>query len=277
MITIKEFQDRQFKDKEEMFKALRDNKQALIAQKKMITKEADTVEYLPIAMNKDGEVIKADTIDISSIKTLKMDLAINTTKIMDSHSDAHFDGLWNKSLKERKSLYLLQEHKMQFAGIITDDVKASVKTMTWKELGADYDGETQVLLFKVNVDKERNPFMFEQYAKGYVKNHSVGMRYVKMELAMNSDSKYDEEEKAVWDKYIDEIVNKEQAEAQGYFWAILEAKVIEGSAVPVGSNTITPTISTESKEAVLDTSMEIEAAKALRTEEQRKEYLTNLI
>jgi hypothetical protein len=57
--------------------------------------------------------------------------------------------------------------------------------------------------------------MFNQYAKGYVKEHSVGMRYVK-ELAVNSDSKYDAEEKAIWDKYIDEIVNK-VAEEQSYF------------------------------------------------------------
>lgn len=248
MITIKEFPDKRFTNKEDMFKALRENKDALIAQKKMITKFADTVEHTPKALNNKGEAIKADTVDISTIKSLDMDLAINTTKLMDSHSDVHFDGLWNKSLKEKKSLYLLQEHKMQFSNIITDDVKASAKEMTWKELGADYPGSTQVLLFNVNVSKERNPFMFEQYAKGYVKNHSVGMRYVKLDLAMNSDSKYDEEEKAIWDKYINDIVNKEQAEAQGYFWAVHEAKVIEGSAVPIGSNTITPTINTESKE-----------------------------
>ena len=248
MITIKEFPDKRFTNKEDMFKALRENKDALIAQKKMITKFADTVEHTPKALNNKGEAIKADTVDISTIKSLDMDLAINTTKLMDSHSDVHFDGLWNKSLKEKKSLYLLQEHKMQFSNIIIDDVKASAKEMTWKELGADYPGSTQVLLFNVNVSKERNPFMFEQYAKGYVKNHSVGMRYVKLDLAMNSDSKYDEEEKAIWDKYINDIVNKEQAEAQGYFWAVHEAKVIEGSAVPIGSNTITPTINTESKE-----------------------------
>ena len=261
MITIKEFPEKQFNDKEEMFKALRENKNALIAQKKMITKQADTVLYIPVIEDSKGEVVKADTVDISTINKLQMDLAINTTKIMDSHSDVHFNGLWNKSLKEQKSLYLLQEHKMQFSNIITDDVKASAKEMTWKELGADYPGNTQVLLFKVNVSKERNGFMFEQYAKGYVKNHSVGMRYVKLDLAMDSDSKYDKEEKEVWDKYIDEIVNKEQAEAQGYFWAVREAKIIEGSAVPVGSNTITPTINTETKEAVIDTSNQ-EAAEA---------------
>jgi hypothetical protein len=44
-----------------------------------------------------------------------------------------------------------------------------------------------------------------------------------------------QEEKAVWDKYIDEIVNKVQIEEQSY-WAVSEAKAIEGSAVVKGSN-----------------------------------------
>lgn len=253
MYRIKEFPDKSFSDQGEMFKALRESKHILIAQKKMVTKLADPVFFHPISIGESGEVLKADTFDPASINTLSLDLAINTTKVMDSHSDVHFDGTWNKSVKEKKDIYLLQEHKMSFSNIITDDVKAMVREMTWKELGADYPGTTQVLLFKANITKERNPFMFEQYAKGYVKNHSVGMRYVNLELALNSDSKYDKEEKEIYDKYIDLIVNRDEVEAQGYFWAVHEAKIIEGSAVPVGSNTITPVISSRSKGAVLDT------------------------
>jgi hypothetical protein len=72
-----------------------------------------------------------------------------------------------------------------------------------------------------------------------VKNHSVGMQYVKLFLAVN-DERYEEEFK-VWEKYINLAVNKEVAIEYGYFWAVTEAKVIEGSAVPIGSNTYTPT------------------------------------
>ena len=85
--------------------------------------------------------------------------------------------------------------------------------------------------------------MFEQYAKGYVKEHSVGMRYVNLEMAVNSEEKYYAEEKAIWDKYISEVANKEEAEQRGYFWAVTEAKIVEGSAVVKGSNYATPTIS----------------------------------
>lgn len=277
MITIKEFPNKQFSTREDMFKALRDEKETLIAQKKMMTKEADSVFYIHIPKNLKGETVKADMVDFSSINTLKMDLVINTTNVMDSHSDVHLKGIWKKSVKEKKDLYLLQEHRMKFDHIITDNVKASTQIMSWKDVGASFSGDTEALVFSVEANKDRNPFMFEQYAKGFVKNHSVGMRYVKMELALNSESKYDIDEKENWDKYIDEIANKEEAEDQGYFWAVTEAKIIEGSAVPVGSNKFTPTLNIESKEAVLDTS--IEAAEQALQEKQleKKKLVINLL
>ena len=76
----------------------------------------------------------------------------------------------------------------------------------------DFEGKTQALVFNANIEKDRHEYMFKQYAKGRVKEHSVGMRYVKLELAINSESKYDVDEKEVWDKYISDIANKEQAE-----------------------------------------------------------------
>ena len=132
---------------------------------------------------------------------------------------------------------------MTFEDIISDEIKGSALMMNWKDLGFNYEGQTQVLIFDCEVEKDRNLFMVEQYAKGRVKQHSVGMRYVKLDLAINSESKFDKEEKAIWDKYYSQIVNKERADEKGYFWAVTEAKVIEGSAVPKGSNFATPTIS----------------------------------
>jgi hypothetical protein len=51
------------------------------------------------------------------------------------------------------------------------------------------------------------------------------------------------EEKENWDKYIGKVANVEQAEEEGYFWAVTEAKIVEGSAVLFGSNRVTPTLS----------------------------------
>lgn len=254
MIQVKEFPNREFSTKEELFEALRESKDSLIAQKKMMLKQADSIGYVPVAKT---NAAKAD----GNSNELKISAVINTTNLFDSHSDVHIDGLWNKTLKERKMLYLLQEHEMKFDKIISDDVKASAKKMTFKELGIDLDGETQALVFDATLQKERNPFMFGQYLKGYVKNHSVGMQYVKLALAIDSNHEADKEEKENWDKYYPLIANKEDV-TKGYFWAILEAKLIEGSAVLRGSNWATPTLTTE---AVNNTSNnKNEAANALQ-------------
>jgi hypothetical protein len=229
-----------FHSKDDLFKAIRENKDAIIATKRMQIKQADSIVTMPI-----DEVATKSTNSSNDVNYLSAKLVINTTNLMDSHSDVHLKGIWNKSVKEAKNVLLLQEHKMTFDHIISDNVKAAVQLMKWSDLGYKFDGDTEALVFDTTMTKERNPFMFTQYAKGYVKEHSVGMRYVKLDLALNSESKWDVEEKEVWDKYISQIVNKEQAEAQGYFWAVHEAKIIEGSAVVKGSNYATPVISIE--------------------------------
>lgn len=68
------------------------------------------------------------------------------------------------------------------------------------------------------------------------------MRYVKLVLCINSDAEWNKEEKENWDNYINEVINRKEAEVYGYFWAVTEAKAMEGSAVVFGSNPITPTL-----------------------------------
>lgn len=227
----------------ELFEFLKTNKSSLLAQKKYETKKGDSISYAKMIVDEKGEAVKAniplaDT-DPNVIQVLSV---INTTNILDSHGDVHIPGLWKKSLAENKELYLLEEHKMSFRGIISDKVKAFTKTMSWKSLGLDAEGKTEALIFDSTISKNRNEYMFGEYKNGHVKNHSVGMRYVKIDLAINApDDKYYKEEYEIWLKHIDLIVNKEDAENAGFFWAVTEAKVIEGSAVPVGSNRITPT------------------------------------
>ena len=141
----------------------------------------------------------------------------------------------------------LQEHEREFDKVISDNALGAVELMTWKSLGFPYNGKTEALVFNSTIQKKRNEFMFNQYSNGWVKNHSVGMRYVKMDLAINSESEYDKEEKELFDKYYPVIANKEVADERGYFWVVSEAKIIEGSAVVMGSNSATPTLSVENK------------------------------
>ncbi len=235
-----------FSNRSELFEFFRENKAALYAEKAYQPKFGDSLDVSLLLIDDKGDVTKAvANPKLLDLDSFKVSVAINTTNIRDSHGDVHLPGLWKKSLKETKNLYLLQEHMLSFKGIISDKVNAFTKMMSWKDLGFNYTGETEVLIFNAEIEKARNEYMAEQYAKGYVKNHSVGMRYVKLFLALNSESKFDREEKAIWDKYIDQVVNREECEEEGYFWAVTEAKLIEGSAVPLGSNFATPPLSIE--------------------------------
>lgn len=250
----------QFEEKAELFDWLIANKSALVAQKKAAVKEADIIRYVAPVINDKGEAVKSIAEIPDTATKIKVRSIINTTKIMDSHSDVHIDQIWNKSLKESKDFYLVQEHNFCFAGIISREVKAFVKQVSWKDLGFEFEGQTQALIFDsiIETDKETYGYsggevnMADQYKKGNVKNHSVGMRYVTLYLCVNDD-RYDKEF-TNWTKYIDQVVNRADAETQGYFWAVTEAKIVEGSAVVKGSNYATPT---QSVEAAKGTSLDI--------------------
>lgn len=218
----------------ELFSYLRENKDLLLTEKKLTVKHGDCFSYAIIGEQKTA---KAENTNPDEI-TVK--IVINTIGVMDSHDDVHVAGIWNKTVQERKNMLHLQEHKMTFDHIISDKVKATVEQIAWKDMGVNAVGTTEALVFESTISRKRNPFMFEQYKNGYVTNHSVGMQYVKIDLAINDSE--DKEAYALWEKYLPTILNKELAEEKGYFFVVMEAKAIEGSAVPIGSNTITPTL-----------------------------------
>jgi hypothetical protein len=188
-------------------------------------------------------------IDLSSANELKATLVLNSCGIIDSHMDCHIKGLWTKTLQEQNRLLLLQEHEMEFDKIIAtakdDQLKAFTKTVSWAKLGMSYSGSTEALMFDAIIKQSVNPFMFDLYKQGRVHEHSVGMRYVKMFTCMNINEPTYSSEKANWDKYYQYVVNKDLADQKGFFFAVTEAKLIEGSAVVLGSNMATPTMEIE--------------------------------
>jgi hypothetical protein len=265
MIKVIEFPDRDFETKEELFKALTEHKKELISLKKSVTKNADAISYGYVENISKNNIDKAiASADLPN--TLDVKVVINTTNFLDSHGDLHINGIWNKSVADNKTFLHLQEHNRDFSHVISDSAKGLVQSMTWKQLGLPYEGKTEALVFESTIDRLRNGFMLKQYANGWVKNHSVGMRYVNLELAINSEADYDKEYKELWDKYYPVVANKELADERGYMWIVSEAKIIEGSAVVMGSNSATPTL--ENKQEPLDDTLDNEAEKSLQTEKQ---------
>lgn len=268
---------------EEVFK----NKELILTQKKNAIKHGDVVLNTLKTVNKADQATKeAMTIENDNPTVLNAKLVINTTNVIDSHMDCHINGLWNKSLNETKLLYLLQEHEMEFDKVIADSVKdglkAYVQNVSFKSLGYNYDGNTEALIFETQIKKDVNEFMFDKYKQGRVYNHSVGMRYMKIYLCINSNEPMYASEKDNWDKYYPMVVNKEVADEKGFFWAVTEAKVIEGSAVIKGSNECTPVMEIEIEkeieaDKVTSSNAQTEPTNQVTQEQEKKQFFINLI
>lgn len=264
-----------FANKEELFAFIQKDKNninRLINEKKSMIKYADAVTYSPSpeyikreGIKEAGIVDKAETTLVEG--EIMVRAIINTTNIMDSHVDVHLPGIWKKSLSENKYILHLQEHQRTHDHVISDNVTAYTKNLTWQSIGYPYEGTTQALVFDSVVSEDRNEFMYEQYSKGWVKQHSVGMRYVKVYLCCDSKDEWAINYKENWDKYIDQVVNKDDVINEGYFYAVVEAQVIEGSSVVFGSNSATPTISiTTPKENIKEEAEQITSTEIVQEE-----------
>ena len=230
---------KQFEDEKSYLDYIVENEKFIIDTKKSVIKEADNFGAAPI-LQRDFSANKSVNEDEATEILVK--LVINSTNILDSHKDVHIPGLWDKSLKERGDKILhLQEHVRKFSHVISrgEDLKAYVETLTWKSLGFNLKGKTQILGFDSLVKQSQNTEMFKEYKNGNITEHSVGMQYVKMVTCINDEDYPVQKEN--WDKYAPEVANSEALEKTKVFWAVTEAKAIEGSAVLMGSNSFTPT------------------------------------
>lgn len=232
-----EFPEREFANKAELFEALKSNKEHLVSLKKASKNKSASLKF--------NHFTKKD----STIKSLNMEEGyiypvINTTKVMDSHNDVHIDGIWNKSVKEQQGkIYYIADHDLSLGKVIAypKDVEMFTEVLQFSELGSNYEGNTQALIFKVSKDAIKYREAKEVIEEKIDIEHSVRMQYVTLFLCVNSSDDGYKEEKANWDTYFPYVANKDHAEEKGYFWAVTEAKIYkEGSMVLSGSNDVTP-------------------------------------
>ncbi|UYW02106.1 hypothetical protein K5I29_04185 [Flavobacterium agricola] len=244
----------EFKSDAQKFDWLIKNESMLIDQLKSTNKTSDVFfAVMPVEHKDNANKAEGDNQETNAVSNkIKVKVIINTTGLLDSHSDVHIPGIWKKYLKEAKKHYLVNQHRFNFEGILSDEVKAYTEEFTWKELGYDYEGTTEALVYEtvldldsVWIDSPENKKLYNLYKSGKVNNHSVGMRYMKLYMCINSTDADYAEKKDNWDKYFPYVANKEDALQNKFFWAVTEAKAIEGSAVLRGSNFATNTISVE--------------------------------
>ena len=241
MIFCKEL-NKEFKDKQELFEALKANKEQILNVKKSTIQKSF----------EKGSGIKGKFLDVSKLSTqckgidIEKDfhyIAVNTTNVLDSHDDLHVRGIWEKTVQEQqKRNYLVFDHELKATQTIVrkEHIEMFTADVPFSMIGKSYPGETQALIYKFPKDKVINQMAKDWLESGDDIEASVRMQYVKIELGMNSDQKEDVEEKAVYDQFINQIANKEELENINYFFVVKEAKNIsESSLVLKGSNSST--------------------------------------
>ena len=277
MIKSIYFPDKTYSTKEELFKDLKDNLDLIIDKKKsQIQKSCDK-----------GQSVSCKSLDLlkfsDQLKGIKIDdnfyyIAVNSTRILDSHDDMHDDGLWNKSIKEQQGKnYLVADHEIDLFNVIVrkEHIEMFTAKIPFSLLGKSYDGDTQALIYKVPKNQVKNEVVKEWLDSGDSIEGSVRMQYVTMLLALDSNNPEDETEKKNYDDYIGKIANKSDFDYIPYFFIIKEAKnVKESSLVVFGSNSTTGLV--DNKEPLKNT-QEKEAEQSLqKANEQLKELLKKL-
>jgi hypothetical protein len=262
-----------FESKAKLFDYLKSNKKQLISNKKAtpITSEALAISMLG---TKKEAANKANTPVSEDLDTLRVKVVANTANFLDSHFDLLLPDAAKESIKQRKNFIPhLHDHKHDIAAKVGEVVDISLESLSFEDLGLKGLGFTQAIVFTTDIKKSYNEQIFNQYKAGRVNQHSIGLQYVNLELAINDQDS--PEELAVWNKYISQVINKDLAEQAGFFWAVKEIKLIENSAVLFGANEITPTLDNNIKDfGPLDSTQETAPQDSTQTE-TIKNYLLN--
>ena len=269
MIKCEEL-NKEFETKQGLFKALKDNKKTLLAKKKAEIKTKRNTSVLGFMDMKDNTVKGIPNMDEDYIYPV-----ISNTNYLDSHQDVHLDKSMTKTAKDQNGkVYYVADHKLEVDSVIATpkNVEVMLVSMTWKELGRNYEGSTEALIFKIAKDKIMHDKFLKMIEEGEDLQNSIRMQYINLEIAINSTDEEYKEEFKVYSEVYPKIANRNEIEDLDYFWAIRELKIfMEGSAVLFGSNDATPT--KNHNEPSNDTqNTEAEAAKALH-ENQVQFYL----
>lgn len=213
------------------------NKRELIELKKTAVKHSDPSINIPL---KDLEVSKDVAVD--GYDGLCKVIA-NTYYWLDTHGDVHVKGCFSNTIKQNlKSIFHLDNHNSEngFRSKVGNVKNVAEIPVKWISLGVEKQSETICVLGVSELISEYNKQVFDAYENGEVKQHSVGMIYVNIALAVN-DENYPEEYKE-WLSVYPLLGNPEKADERGYFWVVKEAKLKEYSCLLWdGSNSLTPT------------------------------------
>lgn len=282
MIKCIEFPSKSFATKDDLFKHLKTNEDALISIKKAEIYESckkGQLSFISAEKAFEGVEIKNFRAKEGFIYPI-----ISTTNYMDSHNDVHFNGCFNKTLREQqgKVMYIL-DHSLNYDNILAwaKDVRMFKSNIDWSLVGKDYEGETEALVFEIDKSKvRRKDVLMDIENKVADFENSIRMVYHKIKLAINSTNPDYAENKAYFDAKIDLIANKEKVDEIGYFWGVEELGIYkEGSLVVAGgSNDATSIYQRKEADELEDVTSKEEPTEEVTQQEQKKKIINvNLI
>lgn len=240
--------NKSFENKEKMFEELRANKDLLIAQKKSESK----IKAFELNIFDKSEGVKQEFKSSDFDLGKSIPCVLNSCMVMDSHDDVSLMNSWKKTANDQNGKIMhTSDHTISADKIVAypRDVELHLLKTSFKSIGIDSNLETELLIFNSKLTSLTNKNILNAYKEGIPLEHSVRLRYINVKMALNSDHEDDKEEKAIYDKYIDSILNKDEVNEQGYFYAIYEqALTQEGSTVVNGSNSKTPILTSNTFE-----------------------------
>jgi hypothetical protein len=236
----------------ELLQRLYANQAKLKAQKMEAVKFADPVysgiakgaSFLALAKEKAVKVDKAE--GTNALPELKITVIGNLSGWMDSQDDVICKGAYSESIAEKGiNLPFLKDHSYRIDAILAKTLKVYAKEMAPSELGIATNTTVmpEALIFEALISPKMSGKAYYAYKNGAINQHSIGLRYRELMLAIN-DPDYSEEFK-VWNAYKNQVLNMEKALDYGYFWAVPKIDIIENSAVVFGANSKTPTLAVE--------------------------------
>jgi len=158
-------------------------------------------------------------------------IAASPTMFVNKSGDVDIRGCYDKTINERgQKIKFLHDHLASIEAQIGTTLRLAIEEISTRELGIESNIETtQTLVHYAVARRSYNEKIYEMYKNDDVKQHSIGLRYVRIDLA--SREKEYAKEYDNWQKYYNLLLNPERADEFGYFWVVKEIAVRENSAV----------------------------------------------
>jgi len=276
-----------------LFSYLKTNRKQIIAQKcSAPIKTDDDQSYLEtfnhgcLSIKTNNEQKLGSKVNKSIISKMddmnddevQVDVIANMAGYCDSYMDVLIPDCWQRTISEKGAsnkqlIYHLKNHQYSTDSIVGGNVQMASKYIDLNVFNLESDlKQGQALIGSSIVKKKYDSKCYHLYCDDEVKQHSIGLRYIKISLCMNSKEEEHQYEKENWDKYIKYVINKDKVEGRGYFWAVTEIKLLEYSTVLYGANELTTVHGSNKDEPSKDIH---EPSKDIQLQAKRKQLIIN--